>query len=97
MGDKGNTNSLGEVINKLIDSYRLRDKLNEVGIHQAWATVMGHSVNKRTDSLKISSRKLFVRLTSAPLRQELTFKSSEICRALNKELGSDILEEVIFR
>jgi len=97
MSSNSNTNSLGEVINQLIDAYKLRDKLNETGIQNAWVAVMGSSVSKRTASLKIEKDKLIVRLTSAPLRHELTFKCDEICRALNKELGSIVLNEVQFR
>ncbi|HEX5001952.1 MAG TPA: DUF721 domain-containing protein, partial [Bacteroidia bacterium] len=93
MNSNSNSTTLGEVINKLIDTYKLRDKLNETGIQKAWVEVMGPSVGKRTVSLKIEKEKLIVRLTSAPLRHELTFKSAEICRALNKELGSALLNE----
>jgi predicted nucleic acid-binding Zn ribbon protein len=97
MGNDGNTSSLGEVINKLIDSYRLRDKLHEAGMEKAWEKVMGMSVVNRTDSLKLQGKKLIIRLTSAPLRQELSYRTEEIRKEMNKELGENYLEEVIFR
>lgn len=97
MKEKGNTSSLGEVINQLIDTYRLRDKLHEAGMEKAWAKVMGGPVMNRTASIKLQGKKLIIRLTSAPLRQELSYRTADICREMNQELGEPYLEEVIFR
>ena len=97
MSQDGNTSSLGDAIRKFLDSYRLTDKFNEGGIREAWEKVMGTPVLHRTLDLKLHGRKLTVKLNSAPLRQELSFETEKIRTALNKELGQDFLEEVIFR
>lgn len=97
MSQDGNSSSIGDAIRKFLESHRLTDKFNEGGIREAWEKVMGAMVQHRTTGLKLQGKTLIVKLESAPLRQELSFQSEKIRKALNEELGQDFLEEVIFR
>jgi hypothetical protein len=44
----------------------------------------------------VSKGKLFVRLTSAPLKQELVMAKTRVLELLNAEVGSEAVTEVIF-
>ena len=94
---KSNENSLKEVIDQLLEQYKLRDRLNEVRIRQSWETIMGQAINKRTSSIRIKDNTLLINVTSAPLREELQYQRSKILEMMNKELGGEFLKVVIIQ
>ena len=91
---KSNENSLQELIDQMLDQYRLRDRLNEVRVRKAWADTMGNAVGNRTSDIRIKSDVLFIHVTSAPLREELQFQKARILDLMNKELGGPYLKQV---
>ncbi len=91
---KGNEQKLEQVINELIDSYQLRDKINEVKLLRGWEALMGEAIARRTTTLRLRKGKLFIRVSSAPLRQELFNSRDRIKELFNKELEGSFIEEV---
>ncbi len=94
---KTNEHSLQEVIEQLLDQYRLRDKLNEVRIRKAWEDTMGNAICNRTTDIRIKSEILYISVSSAPLREELQFQKTRILELMNKELGGLYLKQVIIQ
>lgn len=92
---KTNENSLKEVIEQLIDSYRLRDRLNEIRIRTTWEEVMGKAISSRTDHLMVRDHKLLIRVNSAALRKELQFQKSNIQQLMNKALEGEYILDVV--
>jgi predicted nucleic acid-binding Zn ribbon protein len=91
-----NDSTLGEVIKEFIAAYHLSDKLNEVNFRQYWENVCGEVVARHTLKMYINKRKLFVRVDSAALRNELSMSRTHIADALNKEAGAQVIDEVVF-
>lgn len=94
---KSNENSLQEVIEQLLDQYRLRDRLNEIRIRKAWEETMGNAICNRTTDIKIRSETLVISLSSAPLRDELQYQKVRILELMNKALGGVYLKQVILQ
>jgi len=92
----GNDKSLGEVIRELIETYHLEGKLNELKVIHSWEKVVGVMIAKYTRDLQIRNGKLFVKIDSPALKNELSYSSSVIIERLNKEAGSKVIEEIIF-
>ena len=92
---KSNEQSLGEVISQLLDTYRLRGKLNELQIIKIWEQVMGKAISNRTTSIHIKDKTLFIKLSSAPLREELLYQREKIKDLMNKELNGNYIAEVV--
>lgn len=88
---------LKAVIEEFIDSYHLRDKLNETKIVQVWEKVVGNMVAKNTRNLYIRNRTLYVRVNSSALRNELHYARSRILKALNKEAGANVIDEIVIQ
>jgi predicted nucleic acid-binding Zn ribbon protein len=86
---------LKEVINKLLEVYKLKDKLNEILLMGTWEQVMGKMIAVRTKELYIKDKKLFVRLNSPALRDELSYAKDKIKNMLNNEAGTSVIDEVI--
>ena len=80
----------------MLKAYRLQGKLNEVTIVSSWERVMGRAVALKTQEIYISQSKLFVRLTSAPLKHELVMAKTRVLDMINAEVGEKVVQEVIF-
>jgi predicted nucleic acid-binding Zn ribbon protein len=91
-----NDRSLGEVIRELIDTYRLGGKLNELKVVHSWEKVVGEMIARHTRNLYVKNKKLFVKVDSPALKNELTYSASVIIERLNKEAGCEVIEEIIF-
>lgn len=87
---------LGEVIRELIETYRLEGKLNELKVVHSWEKVVGEMIARHTKDLYIRKGKLYVKIDSPALKNELTYNTSVIMERLNAEAGSRVIEEVIF-
>ena len=57
---------------------------------------MGKAVALKTREVYVSKGKLFVRLSSAPLKHELVMAKTRVMEMLNAEAGSQVVSEVVF-
>lgn len=88
---------LGDVLKRMIEVYKLKGKLHEARLRNAWSSLMGPSIAKHTDSLYLRNDCLVLRITSSSLKQELSFAKEKIIRLMNEELGEAYIKEVIIR
>ncbi len=91
-----NEQSLKEVINELLASYRLDGKLHEVRLINSWESLMGISVAKQTSRIYINKKTLFVELNSAALRNELSYAKAKLVDLLNKEAKHNVITDIVF-
>ncbi|GAA4423550.1 hypothetical protein GCM10023188_02500 [Pontibacter saemangeumensis] len=93
---KADIQPIGESLKALMKAYRLDGKLSEVNIVQSWERIMGKPIAMKTQELYFRDHKLFVRLTSAPLKHELNMSKSKVIELLNREVGTDAVKDVVF-
>ncbi|MCR9250632.1 MAG: DUF721 domain-containing protein [bacterium] len=94
---KSDTSTVKEAIESMLDSFRLKSKFQQTQLINSWSKIMGEPIARRTSNLYIQDRTLFVTLTSAPLKHELTIGKKKIIEMLQKEFGPEVVDEVIFR
>ncbi|WP_230471326.1 MULTISPECIES: DUF721 domain-containing protein [Hymenobacter] len=93
---QADTLPLKDGIKALLKAYRLQGKLNEVFVVSSWERIMGRSVALKTQEIYISHGKLFVRLSSAPLKHELVMAKTQVMEMINSEVGEPVIQEVVF-
>jgi len=86
--------SIGEVINELIKKYNITSKFNEAHIASSWDKLMGPTVTKYTISIEVDNGILFIKLSNAALKQELSYSKERIREMLNNEVGENFITEV---
>jgi len=94
---RSNTETLGEVIQRLLKAYGLEQKLNESKIYDAWPEVVGEAIAQRTKRLAIVNRVLFVYLNSSVVKAELLRIKESLPQVLNRKVGLDLIDEVVIR
>ena len=85
---------IGEVIKELLKNYDITSKFNEAHVITSWDKLMGPSVTKYTVKIEVEKRILFVKLSNAALKQELSYAREKIKKMLNDEVGEEILIDV---
>ena len=57
---------------------------------------MGKNINTYTTNITLNKQIIFVKLSSAPLKNELVYRSDTIIKLLNNELGQEKLKKLNF-
>ncbi|MBI1226785.1 MAG: DUF721 domain-containing protein [Bacteroidetes bacterium] len=92
-----NQQQLKDVLKGLVDDLRWKEPLNEAKVRQVWKDKMGTTINSYTMDINLRKGKLYITLTSAPLKQELSYEREKIMSMMNSELGGSFVTEVIVR
>ncbi len=93
---KSETASLKDVIDSMLDTYKLRGKFNENKLITSWESMMGKPIARRTDKIYMKNKVLFVKLNSAPLRQELTMSKSKVMEIIHRDFDKNMVIDVLF-
>lgn len=94
---KKNTESLSEVIRQVLKNNHLDKKLNDKHLLDAWPKILGENIKQYTTDLIIKNSVLYVTLSSSVLRHDLFLSREEIKNSLNREVGAEVIKEIIFR
>ncbi|RNI26966.1 DUF721 domain-containing protein [Rufibacter latericius] len=93
---KADTISLKDSIDAMLKAYKLNGKLSEVQLVSSWEKIMGKAISMKTQEVFVRNRKLYVRLTSAPLKHELNMAKGKVMTLINLEMGEQVVDDVIF-
>lgn len=66
-------------------------------IEDVWENIMGKTISRYTESIKIYGDKLYVTTSIAPLKQELVYQKDQILERVNEALGEKVIREVIIQ
>lgn len=94
--NRNNDKTIKEAINDLLDSYRLRKKFDETALIAAWPELMGTAIANRTKQLYINDKKLFLRVESSVIKNELLMMQSQIVKRLNEKAGHEVILSIVF-
>ncbi|GAB2659135.1 hypothetical protein GCM10027036_10930 [Flavihumibacter cheonanensis] len=89
--------SLGEAIQQFLQKSRLKGSVQALQITDVWEQIMGKTVARYTESIKIYGDKLYISTSVAPLKQELLFQKEHIINRVNEALGEKIIKEVVIQ
>ena len=96
-GQRGsNLSTIGESVDQLLKTYRIQQKFDATRLTSSWERLMGSPIAKRTKRVFVKDRKLFVELSSAPLKHELTLSKRMILDIFDKEFGENMLDDIVF-
>jgi predicted nucleic acid-binding Zn ribbon protein len=93
---KTNDITLKQAIDKLLAHYKLKGRYDETGVVHLWPELMGKAVANRTSQIYFYQHKLFVRIDSAVVKNDLLLMKSAIIDKLNERVGSPIVEDLVF-
>ena len=92
-----NESSISDVLKQFIVVNKLESGMDKIDVEQAWKNLMGNGVNSYTQEVILKGSTLYVKLTSAVLREELSYGKDKIIKMINEELRKDVVTAVVFR
>lgn len=92
-----NESSISEVLQQFIQVNKLEAGMDKIDVEKAWKSLMGNGVNSYTQEVILKGTTLYVKLTSAVLREELSYGKQKIIAMLNEELRKEIVKDLILR
>lgn len=87
--------SMGDAMKKFLRGSKIRGDIQALQITDIWENLMGKTIAKYTDSIKIYGDKLYISTKVAPLKQELMFQKESIILRVNEALKENQIREVI--
>ena len=76
---------------------KLAGKLDELDALQAWEEIIGKQICNYVTDQKIYKGTLYVKLKSAVVRNELSYKKSEFISQINNRLGKKLLTNIVLK
>lgn len=93
---KANDKSMKEAIEQMLNVYKIKRKFDETSVVAAWPELMGKPVANRTKEIYIYDKKLFLKIESSVVKNEILMMHSQIIEKINERAGSVIVENIIF-
>lgn len=94
-GRKKEAAPLEDAFNDLLKAYRLEDKFKEKQLISSWSQIVGRTISDRTTTVFIKDKKLFVKLSSGPVKKELMLNRSKVLVLIEEKIGKGIVEELV--
>lgn len=88
---------IGDVLKQFIQENRLQSGIDKIDVRDAWKNLMGNGVNNYTTEILLKGTTLYVALSSAVLREELSYGKEKIIKMINEELRKEVVTDLIFR
>ena len=88
---------IGDVLKQFISQNKLEAGMDVVNVRDAWKNLMGNGVNNYTTEIQLKGSTLYVALSSAVLREELSYGKEKIIKMINEELRKDLVTYLVLR
>lgn len=87
--------SLRQLIDKVMLESDTRETVMQQRASYLWTEVVGAGVNRYTFRRYVDKGVLHVYITSAALKNDLSFMRQTILREINSRIGADVLTDII--
>ena len=94
---KHNDQSIREVLGDFKQQYKHKRKLDRHRAEQIWRDKMPSTIVGYTRDIKLIGKRLYLQITSAPLREQLSYEREKIKEMFNREMQEEVVGEVIIR
>ena len=89
--------SIGDALDRFLEQSRLRGSIQALQIGDVWEDIMGKTIARYTEEIRIINDTLFITTHVAPLKQELIFQKEKIKLRVNEALGKKIIKEIVVK
>jgi hypothetical protein len=94
---QSNESPISDVLKEFIQVNKLQGGMDKIDVQEAWKSLMGNGVNYYTKEVVLKGSTLYVSLTSAVLREELSYGKQKIIQMINEELKKEVVTDVVLR
>ena len=96
MSKKSNVKKISSVISDIINQDQLVGGINNIKVINSWKKIAGKNILSYVTKINFINGNLYVKLKSAPLRNELNFNKERFLNQINEDLKNKIIKKIIF-
>jgi len=86
--------SIKDLMDKVLQKNKLSQGINQLDVADAWHKVMGEGVWTYTTKVQLVKGNLTVYLRSSAIREELSYRKTEIIIMLNSFLKEELIKKI---
>ena len=86
---------LSEVVDKYISNVGLKNRFLQQEVISIFNKKMGPFLLKKVSTVYVKDKKLFLKLTSAPFKEEIRMQKTKLISQINFDLDKDYLVDVV--
>ena len=86
---------IGKVLQQLLETYRLKSKVNEVNLVKEWERIVGPLIAGKTEKIVLKDRVLHLTISSAPLKQELRYSKTQVLQLIDERFGKGYVQDLV--
>ena len=87
---------ISKLLKNFSDQKPLNKGLKNAKIEELWHKKMGKNISVYTESVNLTRKKLFIKIKSPTLKQELRYGENKIIKLLNEELEEESINKINF-
>ena len=89
--------SIGDALKQFLNQSKIKNSIQTFRIEEVWEQVMGKTIARYTDSLKLVNKTLIVTTNVGPLKNELIYQKEKIKLRVNEALGQNVINDIVIR
>ena len=97
MAKKSNLVKLGDVIGELFAKDKLDVRLSQFSVKNSWKEIAGEMIARNTTAIHFNDKVIFITLSNAALKHELSFRKQELIDNINRFCGTKLVNELVIR
>jgi predicted nucleic acid-binding Zn ribbon protein len=86
---------LKDLLNSFLKVNKLSNGVDEISVANSWNEIVGKSIASRTQKVTIRKNTMYLKIDSAPLKNELNYHKDIIIQKVNNHLGKNLIHEII--
>lgn len=76
---------------------KLAERLDELDALEIWKELIGKQLQKYITDARMVKGSLLIKVKSAPLRNELSYKKTNLIKQINTKLGKEVVKEIVLK
>ena len=97
MAKRGEIKNISKVLEDVISQKHFKVGIDNLRVQEAWVKTMGENIQKYTYNVEFKNGKMYIKLKSSVLKEELIFEKNKVIKLINQELGKEYVKEIILK
>ena len=87
----------GDVLRSILEDSEMGLKIAELKAAEIWQEMIGPDISSQCMLPLVRNGIMTIRVTDAPLRNELHMQRTSMIRSINRTIGKDVIKEIRFK
>jgi hypothetical protein len=93
---RGSPERIGAIVESVLSERGYLVICKELGVLRAWPSIVGEALRGVAECTRVEHGVLYVRVVSAPWRQEIVFLKQQLLSKIRRETGCTTIKDIVF-